>query len=215
MNLFPSILLVAAISASSLNAQITYVDADSSNTQAVGGVPSPFFTTSVTSDNLWRFRGGFGFDVAGNNGVYEKDGASGGYGDAAKLEITVTVPLANTEYGVYVNFLSDGSSWRILAGTEQNALALFTPTTTGVENLGLTSVPNSNRNQFRGFIANAISDANAKIKIYIDDTGATGTSNRTWFDGVSYGPVITPPEPESGLITDDGVWTWFNDERAI
>jgi len=110
-------------------AQITYVDANTTNTQAVGGTPSPFSTTGVTSDNLWRFRAGFGFDVAGNNGIYEKDGATGGYGDAAKLETTISGLTPNTEYAVYVNFLSDPGSWRVQAGLVENALTLFTPPT--------------------------------------------------------------------------------------
>jgi hypothetical protein len=53
------------------------------------------------------------------------------------------------------------------------------------------------------------------INVYIDDTDTTSNANRTWYDGVSYGTVALPPEVEQGLITDDGVWTWFNDERAI
>lgn len=200
-------------------AQITHVDANASNTQAVGGTPSPFSTTSTTSDNLWKFRPDFGFDVAGNNGIYEKDGSSGGYGDAAKLETIIASLTPNTEYAVYINFLSaSNATWSLQAGVTENSLSLFTPSTTSVENLGLTSVSGSNRNQLRGFIANATSDASGNIKLYIDDTSATNNSNRAWFDGVSYGPSVTPPDPpvlEQGLVVSDGAWTWFNDERAI
>lgn len=201
---------------SCVHGQITYVDANASNTQAVGGAPSPFFTTSVTSDSRWRFRAGFGFDVAGNNGVYEKDGASGGYGDAAKLEVTISGLTPLTEYGVYVNFLSaSNANWRVQAGLEENDLSVFDTNTAGVEDLGLTSVSGSNRNQLRGFVGNATADASGEIKVYVDDTSATSSGNRAWFDGVSYGSAVTPPEPEVGLVTSDGVWTWFNDERAI
>jgi len=196
-------------------AQITYIDADATNTQAVDGTTSPFSTTSVTSDNLWRLRDNFGFDITGNNGIYEKDGATGGYGDASKLETTITGLTPNTEYAVYINFLSDPNSWRVQAGLTENALTLFTPTSEGVENLGLTSVAGSTRNQYRGFIANTTADTSGNIKVYIDDTAATSATNRTWFDGVSYGPPITPPEQETGIIASDGAWTWFNDERAI
>jgi len=211
------ILITAALLATTLHAhaQVTYVDANSTNTQAVGGTPSPFSTTNVTSDNLWRFRAGFGFDVAGNNGIYEKDGASGGYGDACKLETTITGLTPNTEYAIYINFLSDPGSWCVQAGLTENALTLFTPTSDGVENLGLTSVAKSNRSQYRGFIANANADSSGNIKVYIDDTTATSSTSRTWFDGVSFGPPVTPPEPEPGIIASDGAWTWFNDERAI
>ncbi len=208
--------LTTVMGTSFLSGQITYVDADATNTQAAGGTPSPFSTTSITSDNLWRFRSGFGFDVAGNNGIYEKDGATGGYGDAAMLETTISGLSPNTEYAVYINFLSaNNASWRLYAGFESSSLSLFTPTSEGVENLGLTSVTGSNRDQLRGWIGNAHSDNSGNIKVCVDDTDAAGNSNRTWFDGVSYGPPIVPPEPEAGLITDDGVWTWFNDERAI
>ncbi|NWK54526.1 hypothetical protein HW115_02815 [Verrucomicrobiaceae bacterium N1E253] len=133
-----SAVLAATVFLCSLSAQgqITYVDASVTNTQAVGGTPSPFSTTSITSDNLWRFRSGFGFDVAGNNGIYEKDGASGGYGDAAKLEMTISGLTVNTEYAVYVNFLSaSNADWKIQAGVAKNALTLFSSSTTGVENL--------------------------------------------------------------------------------
>ncbi|NWK55595.1 BNR-4 repeat-containing protein [Verrucomicrobiaceae bacterium N1E253] len=197
------------------NAQ-TYVDANSSNTQAIDGTPNPWSTTATTSDALWRFRAGFGFDVAGNNGIYEKDGASGGYGDAAMLVTTITGLTPNTEYAVYVNFLSaSNANWQLQAGLTSDSLNLFTPSSNGVENLGLSSVSGSNRNQLRGFITNTHANAAGEIQIYIDDTNATTTSNRSWFDGVSYGTPVTVPEPEAGLITSDGVWTWFNDERAI
>ena len=47
------------------------------------GVPNPFFTsTTPANDNRWLFRSGFGFDVAGNNGVFEKNGPNSA-GDAA------------------------------------------------------------------------------------------------------------------------------------
>ncbi|GAA5495185.1 hypothetical protein Rhal01_01360 [Rubritalea halochordaticola] len=196
----------------------TYVDANVANTEAVGGTPSPFWTTSITSDNLWRFRDGFGFDVAGNNGIYEKDGASGGYGDAAKLVTTIAGLDAGTEYGVYVNFLSaSGANWRVQAGLAADSLSVYSPSSNNVENLGLTSVAGSNRNQLRAFIGNTNADANGQIKVYIDDTDASSTNDRAWYDGVSYGDPVdsTVPGNSEPVLVEDGVWTWFNDERAV
>lgn len=197
----------------------TYVDATTANTQAVGGSPSPFWTTSITSDNLWRFRTGFGFDEGGQNGIYEKDGASGGYGDAAKLVTTISGLSSGTEYGVYVNFLTaSNADWAIQAGLDVNSLSTYTQSSPTVTNLGLTSVSGSNRYQLQAFIGNAVADSNGQIDVYIDDTDATNSNGRTWYDGVSYGAAGAEPENPvvtAGVIVPDGVWTWFNDERAI
>src|SRR5690606_33402702 len=70
-----------------------FVDVDGTNTSALGGVPSPFWTDDVnaqgfTSGNLWRRRPGFGFSVTGGREIFEKD-ANGGIGDAAPLVTTV------------------------------------------------------------------------------------------------------------------------------
>ena len=49
----------------------TFIDIDATNTAAVGGSPSPFYTDNqgdagFTSGALWRRRAGFGFDAGGN-----------------------------------------------------------------------------------------------------------------------------------------------------
>lgn len=195
----------------------TYVDANPVNTEAVGGAPSPFWTTNTTSDDLWRFRAGYGFDAAGNNGIYEKDGISGGFGDAAQLVTTITGLNPGEEYGVYVNFLSaDNADWKIQAGLNAASLDIFSSSNNAVDSLGLTSVVNSNRKQLRAFIGNALADINGQIRVYIDDTDTTSNYNRTWYDGVSYGDPETPvPEDGEIAVVEDGVWTWFNDERAV
>lgn len=199
-------------------AQITYVDAHPANTQAVGGSPNPFYTTSTTADNLWRFRSGFGWDAGGQNGIYEKDGDTGGYGDAVKLQTTISGLVPGQSYGIYMNWLTAASnSWQIQAGLSANALTTFTPSSPSgrVENLGQSSESGSNRSQLRGFIGNATADASGHIVVFIDDGNGTSTSQRSWYDAVSYGPPLLPPAEPGVELAADGVWTWFNDPRTL
>ncbi|MEO0795253.1 MAG: BNR-4 repeat-containing protein [Verrucomicrobiota bacterium] len=199
-----------------------YIDANDSNTQAVGGSPSPFWSNSLTGGNLWRQRTGFGFDANGNAEIFEKDAFSG-VGDATPLQTTVSGLVPGQEYGVYACFISvPNESWRVRAGLNPNGLIEFTPTSdpNRVADLGLTSVTGSNRNQYLGFIANATAEADGTLVVYIDDGDGTGTSTRTWYEGVAVGDPVQLPGPPSlpaGAveIAPDGVWTWFNDERTI
>jgi hypothetical protein len=190
--------------ASCTHAQISFVDADATNTQAVGGTPDPFSTTSITTDTLWRFRPGFGWVAGGaNRSIYEKDASAAGAGDAAKLRTTISGLTPGQQYAIYVNWLSAvGDSWQIQAGLSSSPLTTFTPTSPGgsVENLGLSNESGSNRDQLRGFIGNAVANASGQVVVFIDDGAGTSSTSRTWYDAVSYGPpyVTPPPVPEPG-----------------
>src|SRR5690606_7476950 len=86
--------------------------------------------------------------------------------------------------------------------------------------LGRSSEPNSNRNQYLGFIGNAVADASGKLTVYSDDGDSAHHAERSWLDGFHIGEPYTPPPPPplpggATLIAPAGAWTWFNDERAI
>ena len=196
-----------------------YIDADETNTVAVGGSPDPFFDETPGTDNLWRYRPGYGFDVNGNTEIFEKDATSGGngVGDAAPLTTTISGLIPGQKYGLYVCFLSvPTEAWRVRAGLSLDDLTEFQPTTPAgrVWDLGLSGVPNSNRNQYLGYMENAVADANGEIVVYVDDGEGTSSSARTWYEGLAVGPPILDPGG-SVEVAPDGAWTWFNDERAI
>ena len=203
-----------------------FVDIDATNTAPAAGTPSPFYTDSATdagftSGALWRRRTGLGFNAGGNREIFEKD-ANGGVGDAATLRTTVTSLVPGQTYGVYVAFLSVASeSWRVKAGLAADSLELFTPTSPAgrVTSYGLSSESGSNRNQYLGFVANAVADGDGTLQLYADDGDGTATnwSTRSWLEGFHLAaPYTPPPLPGDAVqIAPDGAWTWFNDERAI
>lgn len=206
-----------------------FVDIDATNTAAVGGTPSPFFTDSATDSGfttgqLWRRRTGFGFDVTGHREIYEKD-ANGGIGDAAALVTTVTGLTPGQSYGVYVAYLSVPSeSWQVKAGLMAGSLTVFTPSSPAgaVTDYGLSTESGSNRRQYLGYVGNAVADGQGRLLLYSDDGDGTATNwtSRSWlegfFVGASYTAPAPPPLPGGAVpIAPDGAWTWFNDERAI
>lgn len=203
-----------------------FIDIDATNTAAAGGSPSPFFTNDVnasgfTSGNLWRRRSGFGFDVAGQREIYEKD-ANGGVGNAATLATTVSGLTPGATYGLYIAFLSvPTESWQVKGGLSPTAMELFTPLAPAgrIVNLGTSAEAGSNRSQYLGFIGNAVANQDGTLSVFADDGDGTAInwSTRTWLEGFLVGdPVVTPPLPGNAVeIAPDGVWTWFNDERAI
>ena len=203
-----------------------FIDIDASNTAAVGGLPSPFFTDSpadpgFTSGPLWRRRSGLGFDAAGNRDIFEKD-ANGGVGDACPLVTTVTGLIPGATYPVYVAYLSNPrESWQIRAGLASDKLTLFTPAEPAdrVTDLGVSGEPKSNRNQYLGFLGQATAGADGTLRLYSDDGDGTATnwSARSWIEGFHLGtPTLPPALPGNAVaIAPAGVWTWFNDERAL
>lgn len=201
---------------------VIFLDANDTNTVASGGSPDPFWSTSSTTGNLWKKRPGYGFDVNGNTEIYEKDTA-GNVGNAALLETTITGLVPAQEYGVYTCFISPSAeNWRVRAGFSSGELIEFRPSSPfgKITDLGLSSVQGSNRNQYLGFVGNVTADPSGNIVVYIDDGVGSGSSTRSWYEGVAVGdPVVIPIPPAlpdgAVEIAPDGAWTWFNDERAI
>ncbi|MGV3533005.1 MAG: BNR-4 repeat-containing protein [Chthoniobacteraceae bacterium] len=207
----------------------TFVDIDAANTRAVGGTPAPFFTDHVanpgfTSGNLWRRRIGFGFTAyvaAPGLEIFEKD-ANGGVGDATLLETTVTGLVPGQSYGVHVAFLSVPSeSWQVRGGLSPTTLEIFSPSSPPgrITDVGPSTESGSNRNQYLGFIGNAVAKENGTLTVYSDDGDGTAAnfSTRSWLEGFLIGEPVTPPPLPAGAveIAPDGAWTWFNDERSI
>lgn len=199
-----------------------YVDANDSNTAAPGGTPSPFWSNSSNTGNLWKKRTGFGFDVLDNTEIFEKD-TNSGVGNATPLETIITGLTPGQQYGIYVCFLSVPSeSWRVSAGLSSDQLTEFTPNSPmgRITDLGKSSVAGSNRNQYLGFIGNTTAQPSGDIVVHIDDGNGTNSASRTWYEGLAFGDPYEIPEPPplpggAVEIAPDGAWTWFNDERSI
>ncbi|MBI9018295.1 MAG: BNR-4 repeat-containing protein [Phycisphaerae bacterium] len=206
---------------------VIHVDCNDGNTDAVGGPADGWFVAygSQTQPD-WTFRAGYGFDETGNNGVFETDnqGAVGGttIGDQKMLVTTISNLIPGQLYHVYVDYLSaTNSNWAVMAGLAPDQMQGFSrvnemigvnnhigtnDTLSRVENLGLTSVNNSNRIQLRGLIGQAFADDNGQIAVYIDDVDtASGSNYRVWYDGVAYEILDTPfcQNPPAYDLTDD------------
>jgi len=206
-------------------APLQFIDADTTNTQAAGNSPDPF--SSSTSDPggpLWKLRSGFGFGANSNREIYEKDATIGGdnVGDAALLETTASGLVPGREYGVYVCYLSiPNESWRVRAGLAEDNLTEFTPSSPNDAVFDLGANNNlTNINEYLGFLGNATADASGNLRVYVDDAEGTGNSQRTWYEGIALGspyeaPPVIPIPVGTVEVAPDGVWTWFNDERAI
>ena len=177
-----------------------FVDIDYTNTTTISGVPDPFFTTDATDPGftngpLWRQRPGFGFDMAGNRDVYEKD-ANDGIGNASPLVTIARNLTPGATYAVYVAFISVPSqNWQVKAGLSPDKLTLYTRTRPAgrILDLGVTSETKSDRNQYLGFIGNATVGSDGALWLYSDDGDGQDLQwmNRTWLDGFFLGaPVV-------------------------
>ncbi|MEO5712080.1 MAG: BNR-4 repeat-containing protein [Luteolibacter sp.] len=224
-------ILVAAfccISALSLEAQITYVDATTSNTTRVDGNPfAPSATANSYADGNWTLRTA----VASGGTAFE-----GGGGEAVPaLKQTITGVTPGT-YEVHVFFwVAGGVHWQIDAGLAANSTSNFYGTSgTATFPAAATSVAStatytgssaptvfveSDRTLIRAKVGQATVDASGVLQVFITPSpvfNANATNSRIWFDGIGYGTYIAPPLPGNGVeIAPDGAWTWFNDERAI
>ncbi len=217
----------------SVGGQITYVDASPTNTTLANGDPYTPTASLINDDDEWSLR------TFGNLGtVYTANDNNANPGeDAPVLRTTLGGLNAGEEYGVHVYFWGAGNDspsgnqrWDILAGFASDELSFFDVNNSpnlghavsGVDPAAHFSneappvlVAEDDRRLYEAFVGNVVADGNGEIRVFIDD--APGNPNRTWYDGVGFGPPATPPPtPGNGVeLAPSGVWTWFNDNQAI
>lgn len=216
MSQFPSRarLLVSALLGitgwvSPLFADITYIDAThgaAGNTYATGGSPAATGWLDATSNSAtsnatqWVLR----TPLATNGTIYQAL-HSGNQMPELTTEIT---GLAAGDYDVWVFFWDgpDNNRWTISAG-----LASGTLTTYSFDGPGNTTLPvaastltfsgtppllaESPRILYGVKIGQSTVAGGAPIRVYVNNLAGGGSNNRTWYDGVGYAPVSSPPPP--------------------
>ncbi|MEY3896140.1 MAG: hypothetical protein RLZZ214_1660, partial [Verrucomicrobiota bacterium] len=217
-----------------LQAQITYVDATTTNiTRVDGNAFAPVATANVYTDSNWSLRTGVASaaTIGGVGTIFE-----GGGGEAVPaLKQTVTGVTPGT-YDVHVFFwVAGGVHWQIDAGLSSGATSNFygtsgtatfpaattspASTATFTGSSAPTTFAEADRTMIRAKLGQATVDASGVLQVFINPSpifNANATNSRIWFDGIGYGTYIVPPLPGGATeIAPDGAWTWFNDERAI
>jgi hypothetical protein len=181
---------VLALTAISAQAQITYVDADTSNqagttnTTLADGSPftPPIATGTVPPDNQWHERTGF----ANDGDILAVSGGS----DAPVIKTTISGLTPGTDYDVFAyywwadNF--GNGEWDLGAGFTQAGIThlLYTdgdPITAAFAN-GPILVVEGNRDMYQYYIGIATATGAGTIEVFIDDN--PGNDDRTWYDGV-------------------------------
>jgi len=190
-------------------ADSTWADGDDGTT---GGTVAD---GSANNDGLWRYRGS-----QGSEGVFEATGSSDEAENAVPI-VTTLSGLADGTYDIYVFFRASGASgqnWNVKAGltsslgdadifreSDDRGLTLGT---LGIDSSGLTfasgAAPSTgeSRDLLYGVVGQAVVSGGSDVDIYIDDLPAlnwpdqesSGSTVRTWYDGVGYEVV---PEPGS------------------
>lgn len=215
--------------AASAHAQITYIDATTSNAIRVDGSPfSPAAGSNAYNDSNWSLR----TNLASNGSIFE-----GGGGEAAPMLKQTVTGVAPGTYDVYVFFwVANSVHWQINAGLSSTSTSNFYGTSgtdtypaadtaaasgsTFTEGFAPTVFAENDRTLIRGRIGEVTVNASGVLEVFVSTSaiyGGNATNSRTWFDGIGYGVYVPPPPPPGGgvEIAPDGAWTWFNDERSI
>lgn len=202
---FPVLALALGIT----RADITYVDAAhgaSGNTYATGGSPAVTTWLDATSNaaasnaTQWMLR-----TPLGTNGTIYQALHAG----SQMPELTTEVDgLADGEYDVWVFFWDGANSntWTISA-----CLASGSLTTYSFDGPGNTTLPvAASTLSFSGTPPMTVEDVRtlygvklgrstvtggAPLRIYVDNLAGGNSNTRTWYDGVGYEPVSSPPPP--------------------
>ncbi|WP_411846030.1 immunoglobulin domain-containing protein [Roseibacillus persicicus] len=218
------------VSAPLLHAQITYVDADLTNT-LVGG-NSPVAGGNITSpdrpngDNLWAYDNDSNFA-----NPTPSDGAvwAGGSNDTGLPELTTTMTglVPSGLYEVYTFGWTAGTTWDMSAGLQSGTLTQFRNGPAGryfpLGNLTADASPNpstssevtingvtysfsapletseDNRDLYLCVLGLTFADGSGNIPVYINTYDG---GDRTWYDGVGYRQITSPPvTPSSATVT--------------
>jgi hypothetical protein len=218
---------IACFLAPALEAQITYVDATTSNVTRVDGNPfAPVATGNIYNDSNWSLRTG----LASGSSIFE-----GGGGEAVPMLKQTLTGVAAGYYDVYVFFwVANNVNWQINAGLTASTTH-FGSVGTNTTPVAVTSLASSatysagaaptvfaelDRTMIRAKLGQATVTAGGTIEVFVTSgamVNSNTTNSRTWFDGIGYGPYEPPPPPpgDGVEIAPDGAWTWFNDERSI
>ncbi|MBN2424874.1 MAG: T9SS type A sorting domain-containing protein [Calditrichaceae bacterium] len=179
--------------------QMTYIDANASNTALADG--SPLSTTGPDgdkgpADDQWHERTGFG----NSNSVYTSAEISGE--NAPALKTTVNLPEEG-KYDFWINFWANPEyDWRIKAGLFIDDMQIFrqmasTQVEDGDHSSTLVLTGGGNTYLYQAYLGRIQVESADSVEIFIDDhaiqTGTTGTligdQARTWYDGISYANV--------------------------
>ncbi len=210
-----------------LDAQITYVDATTSNTIRVDSSPfAPTASGNIYNDSNWSLRTG----LANGSNIFEAGG-----GEAVPMLKQTITGMAAGYYDVYAFFwVANNVNWQINAGLSAattNFGSVGTNTTPAtVTSLASTATYSSgavpsvfveaDRTMIRAKLGQANVTEDGLIEVFVTSgavVNANPTNSRTWFDGIGFGLYEPPPPPpgDGVEIAPDGAWTWFNDERSI
>lgn len=202
--------------ATSGHADLTYVDASTTNTTlATGGAFNPPLNGTTGNDNNWEQRTVFG---SGGN-IFESGGEQPAE-NAPELKTTLTGLTPGASYKLHVLFwdpTSTGEDWNIRAGTTSNpgANTLFSAADSTVElgstasvlasTLTFATAPTIFAETSRALLAAPLgtftANGSGQIAVYIDDrNAATNVNFRTWYDGLAW--ELTAPAPNNVTYVD-------------
>ena len=178
---------------------MTYVDANTMNTQAASGetleLTGPSNDRGPTDDK-WHIRSGF----ANGDAVFASGELAGE--DAPVLKTELSIMIEGT-YDIWVNFWANpDADWRIKAGLSEENMQLFRQMACkqveeGYHNSELILTDKGNTYLYQAYLGRIQASSNYTLNIFIDDEtieiGTQGTMvgdrARTWYDGVSYAKV--------------------------
>lgn len=179
-----------ALSAVTAEAQVTYVDADTSNqpgttntTWADGSAfTPPMMGGTVPADNQWWERTGF----ANGGDILAVNGGS----DVPVIRTTISGLTPGASYDVFVYYwwadTFGNGQWDLGAGFTQAGITHFlyddgSPITTPFAN-GPILIVEGNRDMYEYYVGCTNATPAGTIDVYIDDN--PGNDDRSWYDGV-------------------------------
>jgi len=193
-----------------LRADLTYVDATTSNTTlANGSAFTPAADGTTGNDNNWELRTGFG-----SGGTVLESGGEVPAENAPELKTTLTGLTPGATYRIFACFwdpTNTNEDWNLRAGVIANpgANTLFSAAdaTTGLGSTAAvlastqtfstaptTVLDSGNRAMLSASIGTLTADGTGKISVYLDDKNAATSANfRAWYDGLAYEFVAPPP----------------------